>query len=578
MNLDESDEYKVKIEKNLRHRRNVAYSIGLCAILVGLLVILIVVIQYQDKVTMKYFVNNSQVSIPSHMIEDIDGEKYVDIQAFGSLIGGYNYHKGEYKKYNENADSCYIENGFETVAITADKDYYIKYTTFTNNVEIAGFKVTTKTDNGYSEYFFIDKPIKLVNDEDKKITNKLYVSLDDVEEMFNVAIDWSNEYRLKIFTLEKIVSNSLASINKAGYQNIDGNYENLKAILDGYAIVSDDSSPALYGVIVLGKKKGEAELVGVKYSDIRYTQNLKEFYLTSQDGVGIVDAQGNQFVQIDKGYKSISILDEKNRLYLVEKEKQFGVVDSEGNEIIYPEYDQLGVDVSKFEYDELINGNLLFGKCIPFYRLNEQGEKTYGLIGIDGKEVPDFSCDGFGYLSLNSSQSATRDRNTLLIPESIGIKGIIYNRDYMSSTGNNTEKRYGIYIVDGKDNTPNIPASFAKIYVAVKEGKTDYYLETINGQTLLLKDYLEENGYIKPKTLVTSEPILNTNTVTNTIMEGNTVSEGNTINENTVENKIIENTVSENPIENEVNEVVNNSIVGENQIENVNTQEIQIVE
>ncbi len=567
MNLNESDEYKVKIEKNLRHRRGVAYSIGLCAVLVGLLIVLIYVIQYQDSVTMKYFVNDRQVASLEGVIKDLsqksgEHDYYFDIQSIEQLVyGDQHYKQGEYKKYNENIDSCYIENPCEIIAITAEKNYYTKYTQITSDVTIAGFPITSKTNNGYSEDFFIEKPVKLID-------NRLYVSMDDVGTMFNIQINWDNPYRFKLYTMDVIVESAKPIVARAGYQNLSGYFENLKAILDGYAIVSDPQNPELFGVLSLSTG---TEILGTKYKDIRYVQNLKEFYLTAENGtMGLADSTGTPFIPVQSNYTSISILDEQKRLYLVGKDRQYGVVDKKGQEIIFVEYDQLGIDISKFEYDDLTNGNLLFEKCIPFFKKeadkttitninskdNTNIKGTYGLLDLDGNVIPDISCDSFGYISLNSSSNSTRDRSTLIIPESMGIKGIIYNRG----------DRYGIYIVDGNENTPNIPASFAKIYVAIKDGQKDYYLETIDNQTIRLADYLADNGYVKKQTSVQPAPTTS-NEPTNTAIE-NTVE---TITEEPVSSQEIKNEVGTEPA---MEEGVSNEVVTDSIEENVESNEI----
>ena len=122
MNLEESDLYKEKLEKNNRHRKSVMLSIVLCAILIVFLFILIAILKYQDSITEKLFINGTQVTIPKDFYKTMDdGSIYVNVRHMSSFLG-YTYTKGEYNKFNEDEDSCYLQNDFEIVSISANSD------------------------------------------------------------------------------------------------------------------------------------------------------------------------------------------------------------------------------------------------------------------------------------------------------------------------------------------------------------------------------------------------------------------------------------------------------------------------
>ena len=109
MNLEESDKFVEQQRKTEQKKKIVLVSIVLCAILVALLVILIIYIQYQDSLKLKMYVDGQQVKITSNMLKQDGDTSYVNIKTFSEMLG-YTYTKGEYKKYNENIDSCYIKN------------------------------------------------------------------------------------------------------------------------------------------------------------------------------------------------------------------------------------------------------------------------------------------------------------------------------------------------------------------------------------------------------------------------------------------------------------------------------------
>ena len=474
MNLEQSDSYKANIEKNARHKKIVMLSIVLCAILVAFLFIIIIMIEKIDATTMKIYLDDRQLSnFPNDFIIKEDNVWYFNIKELGQDLLGYKYYAGEYKNYNENKESCYLENNYEIIAITAEQDYYRKYNNLSEETMLADIQLTSHNDNNYNESFFIEKTIKLINDE-------LYVPVDNISDMFNITFNWNDEYRLKFYTLEYNVKYIQNKVAKANYANMDGSIENLKASLDGFAIVGNPAGN-LFGIYSINNN---TEITGLKYKRITYIKNTKQFYITAEDDtIGIVDSTGNIIVPV-KHYSKISLLDERKQFYLVKEEKQYGILDSKGKEIVFANYDEIGIDVSKFALDKLLNGNILYDSCIPFYKENDDGNLKYGLLDINGKVILENYYDGFGYKSLTESPNSNRDRSALLIPETVGIKGIIVELN----------GKYGVYDVEKKSIV--LPTVFTKIYAAINDGVVDYYVEEENGNVSLLSEFLAKNGLL----------------------------------------------------------------------------------
>ena len=538
MNLEESDSYKVKMEANTRHRKMVMLSIVLCAVLVAFLFFLIALINEKDKRTMKIFLNGAQLPLSEAQMEALikdegnDG-KYFDIEYVTQIIGGYTYNKGEYKKYNEDINSCYVQSDCEIIAITADKESFTKYLDFSEAVQIGSHAgVTAKNQNDYSEEFIISKPIKNIN-------GRLCASIDNTQKIFNLFIDWSEEYRLRIYTIDWVVNRIDGKyLSGTKYSTVSGYFENFKAYLDGYVVVEDPEHAGIFGILQIkndnvplvndlmsdSKRLGTSVnlIVGTKYKEIKYIQNLKHFYITAEDNtMGLLDSEGKIIIPV-QSYNKVSLLDERKQLYLVEKDRQYGVVNNKGKEVVYTEYDRIGIDITKFELDDLVNGNILFGKAIPFYKENDNGDFKYGLLDTDGNVILGNYYDDFGYKSPNTSANSTRDRSTLVIPESVGLRGIIVNR----------QDSYGIYDIDKEELV--LPTVCSKIYVAVKEGVADYYVE-VYGQTHLLKDFLISEGIIKKSEPAKSaEPKINEDVNTNTVSSGPDDSLTNTVNDNDI--------------------------------------------
>lgn len=478
MNLEESDSFKDEIEKNIRQRRSVMLSIVICAMVAALLFVMIMILKYQDSITLKMFLNDKQVKIPTGFYREIDGKTYVDLKEIATLLG-YSYTKGEYGEYNENPDSCYLENDFELVAITAGEEKYKKYIQFANEGKeavIAGIPVVSMEPNGYSESFLIaDAPVKFVDE-------KLYVCKDYLPEMFNMQVDWQ-EFRIRFYSFEAILEAAKARVEKSQYTTVSGYYENLRSVIYGLAVVgTNEKNPdeGLYGVISLSDLK---EVIGPKYDQIEFVQNTKEFYITVANGTkGILAADGSTVIKQSE-YKDIKLLDEENKVYLVEKDGEYGVLDRLGKVIIHAENDKIGYDIKDFTVEDIDNPALLFKKCIPVEK-----DGKYGLYNLEGEVLLNIVNDALGCVSNQGAQTSGNKQNVLIIPSEVGINGIVYNFNGY----------YGIY--DVNEEKPVIPPACESVYAITKSGETIYYFD-YNGVTFDLKQYLLDNNLanVKPE-------------------------------------------------------------------------------
>ncbi len=215
-------------------------------------------------------------------------------------------------------------------------------------------------------------------------------------------------------------------------------------------------------------------------------------------------------------YDSIASLDELNKLYLVEKNEKFGVVNHEGDTIVYAEYDSIGIEnKEEFSGEEIRNFNLLFEECIP---VNDNGK--VGIIDIEGTERLKCVYDSLGYVanttskenqdtnnrpntssrdeedeeddenttnttntSINQTATVEAHENVLTIPESTGIKGIVVKFNDL----------YGIFDAEAKRLI--VPCVWSKIYAKTRAGVTKYYLESDEQETDL-EVFLKENNLI----------------------------------------------------------------------------------
>lgn len=491
MNLEESNDFVEKMEKNNKKKRTVIMLLVVCAVLIAILFVIISYIKIQDSLELKMYVNNQEIGISSTLLVEDEDIQYMDIRSLANLLG-YSYQNGEYKKYNEDETSCYLKNNYEIVSIVADSHTASKYiindentTEQTDDSQASTNNIVVDSANETMETFVLTYPVKYIND-------RLYIPFSEIARLFNVQFDASSQNRIRINTLEALIPTVSQIATNLKYTEISNTYENLTAIVDNMLVVGKSSgTDKVYGVVSLTDGH---EIISLKYQKIVYMQNTKEFLVTAEDSVGIINSEGKTIIK-PTAYDSISRLDEPNKLYLVQRDNKYGVLNGKGDVIIYPEYDSIGIpDEKEFDEEEIRNFNLLFDECIPV-----ESNGKYGLMDIDGNERLKCVYDTLGYLAnaaiISNNSTNTTSQNTtstsyasvneyeslLTIPESVGIKGIIINLNGL----------YGIYDVEAKRII--IPCACTKIYPKTRGGVKRYYLE-YNNQEIELEEYLEQMG------------------------------------------------------------------------------------
>ena len=513
MNFEESNEFVEEMERKTKNKKTIMTVIIGCIVAIVVLIGLIFYIKYQDSKKQKMYINNKEVKITSNLLLTQEGKTYINIKQLANMLG-YSYQKGEYKKYNEDEKSCYLRSNYEIASMSADSTVVTKY--ILNNKSDSEEdeedeekkdeedqnqtqnNVTVHSENETQETFYITDTIIYKN-------NELYIPFSEVQRIFNVQLNLSQTNRIKIYSLEFLIANAQEYAKQLGYPRASDVYENMTALIDNMLVVIDDSNN--YGVVSLADT---SEIISLKYEDIVYMQNTKEFLVTAEGSVGIVSSTGETIIKPTE-YDNIANLDELSKLYLVAKNNKYGVVDGEGNIVVHPEFDAIGLENKDYFMNENIhNFSLIYDDCIPVY-----SNGKVGIVTKDGEEGIKCVYDSLGFVANESEESTstkkkneedssedveteeeqsntTKTKNTtkvksidgatnvLTIPESLGIKGIVVKKGL-----------YGIYDVTTKRLI--VPCAYSKIYSKTKSGVTKYYLE-YNGQQMELESYLEENN------------------------------------------------------------------------------------
>lgn len=480
MNLEQSNAFRDAEIKNDRRKKLIGAMFILCIIAIVVLLLLIQQIKKVDAATLKFYIDGQQKTITSTLFYSENGINYINVKELAQLLG-VKYTAGQYQQYNESDESCYITDDFEDTTITVGENKFQKIADNTNvSSQLGKLKIDVKTEDGTSSTFVAEVPPIFVNQQ-------IYIPFSSLRDMFSISVDDSNAKRIKFYTLAYLYETYAGQVNKSGYQ-LKSDYENIKALLYNVAVVGeiteDPKEPSrYYGVISIGTPKSETK-IGLKYDDITFIQNTGNFIIKSGNTVGILDQEGGNVIKPDE-YDDISIYDDEHMLYLVKKDGNYGVVDKKGNRVIYTDYEEIGLlDKKDFEFPENSgNYKVLFDKAIV---VRDNGK--FGLFDLDGNEMLGANYDEFGCnpeTARFTSGKITNEKPVVTIPESVGINGLVINKDGL----------YGIYDMAGTEPKIIVPTTLQKVYSITREGKTTYYIEYLD-QSMDLHDFLVQQNLV----------------------------------------------------------------------------------
>ena len=466
-----SSEEEQSTKKGMETSSKILLAIIACIVLIIVLIIVLLLNIQQN--TFNLSVDGQVVTASrDNLITKIDNITYINIEEFAKLVG-YDYHEGEYKAFTIEKDKCYVQGVNETA------------TFYLNDNKVCKLPINDLTS---------DYQIYTVENTIKSLNNKMYATVEAINLAFNVVLE-ENKYSLKILTLNYLVKWYDTKVKDWGYTGIsDQDFENQKSLLYGFLLVKKENG--LYKIIDINNTK---EIISDKYSSIQFTENTKEFFVTNSLGqVGIINLDGT--TKIEPVYESISVLDKKLDLYLIQKDKKFGVVKSGNITIVYPEYDSIGLN-TKNQTTNVENQYLILDTLIPVCKNNQ-----WGAFNKSGNMVIKIEYDGFGCnlntIDVNGVKKAV---NPVLTIEE--CNGVVLKK---------TEK-YGIIDINGKELVPIAVDSIYEIENPKNENSKYYML--YNNEELNIIERLTKAGLIEDKN---SNENNNNNTSTNT-MNNNTI-------------------------------------------------------
>lgn len=525
MNLLENER---QMQKN-KKARIIMMVIMVCIILlIALGAVIMYMIQDVEKNTTKLIIDTKRTSnFSTDMFLFEDNTIYISIRDFAELVG-YNGYNGDYT--SEGLTKGYIRNDYEEASYTLNSNKLYK-------------KLLDSKDN---EYYHLEKPVKIQN-------NKLYMSIDGVMIAANCSIQYEEENKkFTVYTLPYLASIYVQTFNDAAIIGDEVIYSNQKALLYNIVVVraldAEGNPTGNYGV----KNTEGKEIIGTKYKSIKFIESTGEFIVTTDNNkMGTVSLTG--VTRIPIAYDEIRQIDKNLNLYLVKNSNKYGVIKQNGDVVIHLEYNQIGIDTTQFESNNIKNQYLLFDNCIPVLR-----DKKWGFFDKAGKKIVDLQYSGIGCVI--GTQEGTSNQNLLIIPD---YEAIVVEKETKKG------KRYGLVNSLGEEL---IGCVLDAVYSVVTSGQEIYWMEQIKNETTTAKfnilDWLQQHGKqkpIKPNEENTSTNI-GDNTATNEVTE-------NTI-QNVMTTNVIGNTTTNNVIANDTTNTIvpqtgNTTVSGNNVTSNV---------
>lgn len=470
MNLIEDSFQTKKEDKTKKAAKIVLISI---IILVIAIIGIVAYMVYIDSITLKVYLNGQlNKDVKELLVFEDDDTIYVPIRRIATYLG-YQSYNGEYSDKSETDSKCYVqcENEIANFVLNEKKIYKLNISNSSENYE----------------YFYTSKPVKAINGE-------LYVTVEGMQQAFNTVFIYDkNANRIEIATMPYLIESYQKQVLNYQYTDISSEFNNQKAILNNMLIVKKDRYT---GVIEATTGK---EILEAKYDKIEYLPYTGDFLVESNKKVGIMSK--NKEIKVQLLYDSIELMDIDAGLYLAKRDNKYGVIDIRGNTKIYIEYDAIGIDVDRFDKNDIKSKYIIVDNLIPVRK-----DGKWGLFDKTGKQLVDFEYDSFGYIASNNKEAI----NLLVIPNYNVMVGCKDNKYTLINAYG--EQPFSAFVDD--------------IYMTISSNEKHYYI-IANDRKIDAEEYLDRLGVT-----ATSNGSSNTNNQNNSNNNSNSNNNTNSIDEN----------------------------------------------
>ncbi len=425
-------------EDLIKKKSKTPMIIGICiAILIMITALIVYLILYLKGTVYTITIDGVATSELEEILNIEETESgaqlYIPIRKIAPFLN-YSDYSGDYKNKSEDNTKCYIENEYEIAVFTQDSNEIFKT-------------------RGNSDYETIQLDEKVFSKD-----GELYTTIDGIEKAYNVEFSFDPSRRkIEIYTMGYLLDYYAQYLQLEEYSI---NFSDQKAIFENMIIVMQNGK---YGVVDATTGKAILE---TKYDSISYLPNAKDFLVSTNGKYGIVAKDTT--IKIRIAYDDIQIMDNKNGLYLARLNNSYGVLDLEGNTIIEPMYQQIGIgNISNYSQNGIESQYIILDELIPIKNNN-----LWGFFNLKGEQITDFQYTQIGSKKTdvtNSYQVLTIPSYKMVVVEKDGyynlmqtngkeiIKGAIDSIYMMSNTATGENTFYMTY----NGNTDNIEERLA---------------------------------------------------------------------------------------------------------------------
>lgn len=378
MNLINDDFQQKEIDEKSKKAKKLIIS-AIVMIIIAI-VLIMAYISYLNKSILKIYVDGKMQESMQPLFVFENDEIYVPIKDIAPFLK-YEVFKGDYIEKSEDKSRCYAQSQTEIANFAVGSNLIYK------------LDLTDTTNTNY-EKVKIGKEVKSINGE-------LHITTEGLQKAFNVTFKYDKENNsISIFTLPYLIKFYTNKVMDYGYTGISSSFGDQKAVMKNMLVVSKENGNV--GVIDVNGNT----VIEPKYDKITYLSETEEFLVQSKDKVGIIKDKDTTKLPIS--FNSIKLMDSDKGLYLVGKDNNFGVYDSNGKTRIYIENEEIGIDISKFSENGIKNKYILPNGLIPVKK-----DQKWGLYDTEGRLVTDFVYDSFGYIASGNKKTY----NLLMIAE-----------------------------------------------------------------------------------------------------------------------------------------------------------------
>ena len=418
-------------------------------VLIILIIVIIGTIIYLKQSVMQITVNGqnkNEIEKLLYIPEDDNTKLYIPIRAIAKYLN-YNDFRGDYKIKSEDSTKCYVKNENEIAMFTKDSDALVKT-------------------RGESDYEYVKLEEKVLEKD-----GELYTTPSGIEKAFNTLFEYNaNKKNINIYTMDYLNKMYASKLKIDGETvKLSEEYSDQKAIFEGLIIVIKNN---IYGVVDV---ESGNPILEFKYEDIKYLPATSDFLVKSNNKYGVIGKDTS--IKVRTVYDEIKIMDNQNGLYLVKQNNLYGVIDTKGKTIISPEYEQIGIDISKFTQNGIENQYVLLNKIIPV----KNNQDLWGMFDIKGQLVKDFIFTGIGCSSSNLSKIAN-SYPAVVIPS---YQVIIVEKD----------KHYNIITTSGEELIPTYVLETIYLKTNTETGENTFYMAYNNNEKVMsVEEWLASTG------------------------------------------------------------------------------------